>query len=193
MIPQEIQSAGGEVAKASGAVRAGDSGSPRGSEGASCHLGREAGSLEAVAEGSHRSVDVMSPVKQSSTDSVAAPSPSPATPEEKVEGGSTTGHGEAVRGDVGGGSCAPAAGQLPGTRPDSQPSGNSKNLTSTGARASASSGPSPGMGAPKSKSATACAGHQSQDPKTPPRSSQAGKDKAESRQKVSPPAPRVRV
>ncbi|XP_061232976.1 E3 ubiquitin-protein ligase RNF213 isoform X3 [Neopsephotus bourkii] len=190
VIPQEIQSTSSEVAKGGGAVLAGDSGGPRGSEGASSHLGREAGSVEAVAEGSHRSVDVMTPVKQSSTGNAAAPSPSPATPEEKVEGGSTTGRGEVVRGDVGGGSRAPAAGQLPATRADSQPSGSSKNLTSTGARASASSGPSPGMGAPKSKPATACAGHQSQNPKTPPRSSQAGKDKAESGQKASSPAPR---
>ncbi|XP_033923494.1 LOW QUALITY PROTEIN: E3 ubiquitin-protein ligase RNF213 [Melopsittacus undulatus] len=190
VIPQETESAGSEVAKAGDAVHAGDSGDPCGSEGASCHVGREAESLEAVAEGNHGSVDVMTPVKQSSTDNVAAPSPSPATPEEKVEGGSTTGCGEVVRGDVGGSSCAPAADQLPATRLDSQPSGSSKNLTSTGVRVSTSSEPSPGMGAPKSKSATACAGHQSQDPKTPPRSSQAGKDKAESRQKVSPPASR---
>uniref|UniRef100_A0A8B9G672 RING-type E3 ubiquitin transferase n=1 Tax=Amazona collaria TaxID=241587 RepID=A0A8B9G672_9PSIT len=187
VIPQEIQSTGSEVAKEGAAVHAGDSGGTHGSEGALCHLGKEAGSLEAVAEGSHQSVDVMIPVKQSSTDNVAAPSPGPATPEEKVEGGSTTGCGEVVRSDVGGGSRAPAAGQLPATEPDSQPSGSSKNLTSTALRASASSGPSPGMGAPKSKSATACAGHQSQDPKAPPRSSQAGKDKAE---KVSSPAPR---
>ncbi|XP_030361798.1 E3 ubiquitin-protein ligase RNF213 isoform X3 [Strigops habroptila] len=192
VIPQEIQGPGGEVAKAGAAVCAGDRGGTRGSEEASCHLGREAGSLEEVAEGSHRDVVVMTPLKQSSTDNVAAPSPSSAAPEEKVEGGSTTGCGEVVRGDVGGGSRAPDAGQLPATRPDSQPSGSSKNLTSTGARASASSGPSPGMGAPKSKSATACAGHQSQDAKTPPvvKSSQAGKDRPESRQKVSPPAPR---
>uniref|UniRef100_A0A663EII0 RING-type E3 ubiquitin transferase n=1 Tax=Aquila chrysaetos chrysaetos TaxID=223781 RepID=A0A663EII0_AQUCH len=180
VIPQEIQTLGSEVAQAGADVLAGDSGGACESDGALGHLGKEAGSLEAVAEGSHSSVDVMTPPKQSSTANVAAPPPpSSAAPEEKVGGESTTVCGETVRRNVEGGSCSPGAGQLPETRPDSQSSGSSKKLASTGERVSISSGLSPGTGAPKTKPATPRAEDRSQGAKTPPvvKSSQVGKDK----------------
>ncbi|XP_054702200.1 E3 ubiquitin-protein ligase RNF213 isoform X2 [Grus americana] len=181
---REIQTPGSEVAKPGDGVHAGDSGGTHGSNTVLGHLGKEAGSLEVVAEGSQSSVDVMSPPKQSSMDSVAAPSPSSAAPKEKVGGGSTTKCGETVRSDVEGGSCAPDAGQLPKTRPDSQSVGSSKKSASTGKTASISSGLSPG--APKSKPA-ASAELQSQDRKTPAvaKSLQAGKDEQDTRQKAS--------
>ncbi|XP_074900257.1 E3 ubiquitin-protein ligase RNF213 isoform X2 [Buteo buteo] len=188
VIPQEIQTLGSEVAQAGADVLAGDSGGARESDGALGHLGKEAGSLEVVAEGSHGSVDVMTPPKQSSTDNVAAPPPpSSAAPKEKVRGESTTVCGETVRRNVEGGSCSPGAGQLPETRPDSQSSGSSKKLASTGERGSVSSGLSPGTGVPKSEPATPGAEDRSQGAKTPPvvKSSQAGKDKQDARQKVS--------
>ncbi|KAK4812085.1 hypothetical protein QYF61_026917 [Mycteria americana] len=187
VIPQEIQTPGSEIAKPSADLIAGDSGGAHESNRALGLLGKEAGSLEAVAEGSHSSVDVVTPPKQSSTENVAAPSPSSAAPKEKAGGGSTTGCGATVRSNVEGGSCAPNAGQVPETRPDSQSSGRSKKLASTGERASISSGLSPGTGAPKSKPATPCAEHRSQDTKTPPvvKSSQAGKGKEDTSQKVS--------
>ncbi|XP_049669068.1 E3 ubiquitin-protein ligase RNF213 isoform X5 [Accipiter gentilis] len=188
VIPQEIQTPGSEVAQAGADVLAGDSGGARESGGVLGHLGKEAGSLEVVAEGSHSSVDVMTPPKQSSTDNVAAPPPpSSAAPKEKVRGESTTVCGETVRHNVEGGSCSPGAGQLPETRPDSQSSGSSKKLASTGERGSVSSGLSPGTGAPKSKPATPRAEDGSQGAKTPPvvKSSQAGKDKQDARQEVS--------
>ncbi|XP_050764641.1 E3 ubiquitin-protein ligase RNF213 [Gymnogyps californianus] len=187
VIPQEIQTLGSEVSKPGAVVLAGDSGDARESDGTLGHLGKEAGSVEAVAEGGHSSVAVMTPAKESSTDNVAAPSPSSAAPKEKVGGGNTTECGETVRSNVEGGSRAPDAGQLPETRPDSQSSGSSKKLASTGETASISSGLSPGTGAPKSKPAAPCAEHRSQDTKTQPvvKSSQAGKDKQDTRQTAS--------
>ena len=195
VIPQEIQTPGSEVAKPGADVLAGDNGDARESDGTLGHLGKEAGSVEVVAEGGHSSVAVMTPPKESSTDNVAAPSPSSAAPKEKVGGGNTTECGETVRSNVEGGSRAPDAGQLPETRPDSQSSGSSKKLASTGERASVSSGLSPGTGAPKSKPATPCAEHRSQDTKTQPvvKSSQAGKDKQDSRQTASSSTSKVSV
>ncbi|KAM9281709.1 E3 ubiquitin-protein ligase RNF213 isoform 3-T4 [Morus bassanus] len=162
VIPQEIQTLGSEVAKPGADVFAGDGGGTCESDRALGHLGKEAGCLEVE-------------------------SPSSAAPKEKVGGGSTTGHGETVRSNVEGSSRAPDAGQLPETRSDSQSSGSSKKLASTRERASVSSRLSPGTGAPKSKPATPRAEHQSQDTKTPPvvKSSQAGKDKEDTSQKVS--------
>ncbi|XP_075025423.1 E3 ubiquitin-protein ligase RNF213 isoform X2 [Calonectris borealis] len=187
VIPQEIQTPGSEVAKLGADVLAGDSGGAHKSDRVLGYLGKEAGSLEAVAEGSHSSVDVMTPPKQSSTDNVAASSPSSAAPKEKVGGGSSTECGETVRSNVERDSRAPDTGQFPETKPDSQSSGSGKKLASTGKRASVSSGSSPGTGAPKSKPATACAERLSQDTKTPPvvKSSQAGKDKDDTSRKVS--------
>lgn len=109
-IAQEVQTPGSEVAKPGADLLAGDSGGTRESDRALGHLGREAGSLEAVAEGSHSSVDVMTPPKQSSARNVAAPSPSSAAPKKAAEGGSTTECGEAVRSNVEGGSRGPDAG-----------------------------------------------------------------------------------
>ncbi|XP_068269102.1 E3 ubiquitin-protein ligase RNF213 [Nyctibius grandis] len=187
VIPQEIQTPGSEAAKASADVLAGDSGGTQESDRALGPSGKEAGSLEAVAEGGHSSVDVMAPAERSSTDNVAAPSPSSAAPKEKVGGESTTECGETVRSNVEGGSRAPDAGQLPETGPVSPSSGSRKKPASTGERASVSSEVSPGTGAPKSKPASACAERGSQDPKTPAvvKSSQAGKDKEDPRQKAS--------
>ncbi|XP_009327419.1 PREDICTED: eukaryotic translation initiation factor 3 subunit B-like, partial [Pygoscelis adeliae] len=167
-IAQETQTPGSEVAKPGAALLAGDSGGTHESDRELGHLGKEAGSLEAVAEGSHSSVGVMTPPKQSSARNVAAPPPSSAAPKKKVEGGSTTECGEAVGSNVEGGSGGPDAGQLPEARPDSQSSGSSKKLASTGERASISSELSAGTGVPKSKPATPCAEHRSQDTQTPP-------------------------
>ncbi|XP_074703437.1 E3 ubiquitin-protein ligase RNF213 isoform X1 [Strix aluco] len=183
--PQEIQTLGSEVAEPGADVLAGDGGGARESGGALGRLGKEAGSLEA--EGSRSSVDVMAPPKQSSTDSVAAPAPSSAAPEEKVGGRSTTECGGTGRSNVEGGSRAPDTGQLPETKPASQSSGSHKKLASTGERTSVASGLSPGMGAPKSKAGAPCAEHGSQDTKTPPvvKSSQAGRVKQDAGQQVS--------
>ncbi|XP_074967750.1 E3 ubiquitin-protein ligase RNF213 [Phalacrocorax aristotelis] len=162
VIPQKIQTPGSEVAKPGADLVTGDSRGTREGNSALGLLGKEAGSLEVE-------------------------SPSSAAPKEKVGGGSTTGHGETVMSNVEGSSCAPDAGQLPETGSDSQSSGSSKKLGSTGERASVSSGFSPGKGAPKSKPAAPCAEHRSQDTKTPPvvKSSRAGKGKEDTTQKVS--------
>ncbi|XP_051491080.1 E3 ubiquitin-protein ligase RNF213 isoform X2 [Apus apus] len=172
VVPQEMQSPGNEVAKPGADVLVGDSGGTRESNSAVCHLGREAGGLEVVAEGGPSSVDVMAPPKQSSMDGGAAPFPSSAVLKEKMGGGSTT-----ECGDVEGGSHASAAGQLPGTRPDSQSSGSTKKLASTGEGVNISSGLSLATEAPTSKPAAPCAGHWSQDTETPSSCLQAGKDK----------------
>ncbi|XP_061866845.1 E3 ubiquitin-protein ligase RNF213 isoform X2 [Colius striatus] len=186
--PKEIQTSVSEGAKVGADVLAGDSGGARESDKVLSHLGKEAGSLEASAKGCHRSTDVMAPPKQSNGDNVAAPSPSSAASKEKVGGGSTTQSEGMVRSNVEGGVRAPAAGQLRGTRPDPQSSGSSKNLASTGERASVSSGMSPGKKAPTSKPATTPpAEHQSQGTKAPAvvKGSQAGKDKEDTRQKTN--------
>ncbi|KAM6050451.1 E3 ubiquitin-protein ligase RNF213 isoform 2-T2 [Chlamydotis macqueenii] len=186
-VPQEIQTPGSEVTKPGADVFAGDSGGTHESDRALGHLGTEAGSLEVVAEGSHSSVGVMTPPKQSSAENVTAPPPSSAAPEEQVGGGSTTECREAVRSNVERGSRAPDTGQPPETRPDSQSSGSSEKLASTGERASVSRGLSPGTGATESEPAAPCAERQSQDTKTPPvvQSSQAGKDKEDTGRAVS--------
>lgn len=57
VIPQEMQPLGSEAARSGADVLAGDSGGAHESGRALGHLGKEAGSLEAVAEGSHSSVD----------------------------------------------------------------------------------------------------------------------------------------
>jgi len=182
-----MQSPGGEAAKLGADVLGGGSGGTGGSGRVLGHSAKEAGSLEAVAEGSPSSVDVKTPPKQRGADNVAAPSPSPAAPKEKVGGGSTTEHRETVQGSVGGGSHAPDAGQLAESRADFQSSGSGEKAASTGERASLSSGPSPGMGAPGHTPAAASAERRSQDAQTPPavRSSQAGKDQQDTGQKVS--------
>ncbi|XP_075296696.1 E3 ubiquitin-protein ligase RNF213 isoform X2 [Opisthocomus hoazin] len=184
---EEMQSPGGEAAKLGADVLAGSSGGAGGSGRALGHSAKEAGSLEAVAEGSPSSVDVKTPPKQRGADNVAAPSPSPAAPKQKVGGGSTTEHRETVQGSVGGGSHAPDAGQLAESRADFQSSGSGEKAASTGERASLSSGPSPGTGAPGHTPAAASAERRSQDAQTPPavRSSQAGKDQQDTGQKVS--------
>ncbi|XP_040438107.1 E3 ubiquitin-protein ligase RNF213 isoform X1 [Falco naumanni] len=187
VIPQEAQTVGSEVDKPGADVLAGEIGSTHESDRALGHLGKEAGSLEAIAEGSHSTVGVMTPPKQSSTDNVAAPSPSSAAPKEEVEGGSTTECREVIRSNMEGDSRDRDTGQLPETSPDSQSLGSHKKLASTGERASISSGLSPGTGAPKSKPAAPCAEHQSPAKKTPPvvKSSQARKSEEGSRQKAS--------
>ncbi|KAM6403699.1 uncharacterized protein O9250_010043 [Rhynochetos jubatus] len=81
--PREIQTPGSEVAQPGAEVLVGDSGGAHERDGALGHLGKEAGSLEAVAEGRHSSVDALTPPKQSGTDSVAAPPPNSAAPKEK--------------------------------------------------------------------------------------------------------------
>ncbi|KAM6119107.1 E3 ubiquitin-protein ligase RNF213 [Phoenicopterus ruber ruber] len=184
---REMQSAGTEVASPGADALAGDSGGAEERERASGHLGKAAGSLEAVAEGSHSGVGVTAPPKQSSTADAAAPSPSSAAPEEKVGGGSTSECSKTVGSNVEGGSRAPAAGQLPETGPDRQSSGSSKKPASTGERASVSSGMSPGTGAPRSKPAAACAERGRQDTQTPAvvSSSRAGKDQEETSRKGS--------
>ncbi|KAM6377190.1 E3 ubiquitin-protein ligase RNF213 [Pluvialis apricaria] len=187
VIPQEIQTPGNEVAKAGANVLAGESGGAHESSMALGDSGKAAGSLEAVAGGGHSSVGVMTPPRQSSTDNVAAPSPSSAAPKEKVRGGSTRECGEMVRSNVDGGSGAPDAHRLPETRPDSQSSGSSKKLTSPAGRVSLSSEPSPGPGVPKSKPAPPCAERPSQDAKAAAvvKSCQAGTEEQDTREKAS--------
>ncbi|XP_042658256.1 E3 ubiquitin-protein ligase RNF213 isoform X2 [Tyto alba] len=185
--PQDIRTPGGEVAEARADVLAGGSEGAQDSDKALGRSGKGAGSVEAAARGGGSGVDGATAPKQSSTDSVAAPAASSAAPKEKVGGGGTTECRETVRSSVEGGSRAPDAGQLPETRADSRSLGSSKKLGSAGERASVSSGLSPATGAPKSKPAAPCAEHQSRDTKTPAvvRSSQAGKDKQDPRQKAS--------
>uniref|UniRef100_A0A8C3KDY2 Uncharacterized protein n=1 Tax=Calidris pygmaea TaxID=425635 RepID=A0A8C3KDY2_9CHAR len=150
---QEIQTPGSEAAKVGAEVLAGESGGAHESKRALDDLGKEeAGSLEAVPEGSDSSVEVMTPPKQSSTGNVAAPSLSSAAPKEEVRG-------ESTRSEMEGGSCAPDAGQFPGTRMDSWSSGSSQKLPSTEQRASLSSRLSPGTGEPTSKAVIPGAGH----------------------------------
>ncbi|XP_026716672.1 E3 ubiquitin-protein ligase RNF213 isoform X2 [Athene cunicularia] len=190
--PQEIQTLGSEAAEPGADVLAGDGRGARESDGALGRSGKEAGSREAVAEGSRSSVRVMAPPKQSSTDSGAAPAPSSAAPEEKVEGRSTTECGETGRSNVEGNGCAPDTGQLPETKPASQSSGSHKKPASTGEKTSVASGLSPDTGVPKSKAAAPCAEHGSQDMKTPPvvKSSQAGRVKQDTGQQASSSTPR---
>ncbi|XP_069729030.1 E3 ubiquitin-protein ligase RNF213 [Phaenicophaeus curvirostris] len=185
VIPQEIQTLGSEVAKPGAGVLAGDNRDANESKRVLGDLGKDTGNLEVVAEDSHSSVDTITPPKQSSTDNVAAPSPSSVAPKEKVGDGSTTECGEVIRSNVEGGGCAPDADQLPETRPESQSLDSSKKLASTEERASVSSESSSGTPAPKSKPATPHA--ERQDTKTPPvvKGLQAGKETQDRRQKAS--------
>ncbi|XP_068007364.1 E3 ubiquitin-protein ligase RNF213 isoform X3 [Melanerpes formicivorus] len=82
---QEIPSPASEAAKPGANVLAHDSGGAQERNSVLGPPGKEAGSQEAVAEGSHSNTGVMTPPKQSSTDNVTAPTPSSAAPKEKSE------------------------------------------------------------------------------------------------------------
>ncbi|XP_064532292.1 E3 ubiquitin-protein ligase RNF213 isoform X2 [Pseudopipra pipra] len=163
VFPQEIQPPGSEAAKPGADVLAGASGGTAEGDGALAHPGKEPASLEA---------DVLTPPKQSSTASEAAPAPSSAAPRDSLGDGRTTEHGETIRANVEQGSRAP--GQLPETRAGSQSQGSSKNVASAGQGASAAPGLPPAQ-EPKRKP----------DTKSSPvaQSPQAGKNKQDPRQK----------
>lgn len=182
---QKIQTPGSEAAKPSADLLAGDRGALENS-GVSGQLGKEAQSLETVAEGSHSSVAVMTPSKESTVNNVSAPSLG-STALEEVRGGSTTQSGEVVRSNMEESSAVSDTVQLLESGPDSQSSGSRNKMTSTGGRTDTSSGSSSGSGVSENKISTSCAEHESQVTKTPPvaKSLEAGKGKQDTSQEVS--------
>ncbi|XP_068511209.1 E3 ubiquitin-protein ligase RNF213 [Anas acuta] len=183
---QKIQTPGGEVAKPSSDFLAGGNRGALENGGVSVQLGKEAPSLEMVAEGSHSSEAVMTPSKESTVSNVSAPSPG-STALEEVRGGSTTQSGEVVRSNVEESSAVSDTVQLLESKPDSQSSGSRNKMTSMGGRTDTSSGSSSGSGVSENKTATSCAERESQDTKTPPvaKSLEAGKGKQDTSQEVS--------
>lgn len=179
---QKIQTPGSEVAKPSSDFLAGDNRGALENGGVSGQLGKEAPSLEMVAEGSHSSEAVMTPSKESTVSNVSAPSPG-STALEEVRGGSTTQSGEVVRSNVEESSAVSDTVQLLESEPDSQSLGSRTKMTSTGGRTDTSSG----SGVSENKTATSCAERESQDAKTPPvaKSLEAGKGKQDTNQEVS--------
>lgn len=183
---QKIQTPGSEVAKPSADLLAGDNRGALENSGVSGQLGKEAPSLEMVAEGSHSSEAVMTPSKESTVSNVSAPSLG-STALEEVRGGSTTQSGEVVRSNVEESSAVSDTVQLLESEPDSQSLGSRTKMTSTGGRTDTSSGSSSGSGVSENKTATSCAERESQDTKTPPvaKSLEAGKGKQDTSQEVS--------
>lgn len=194
LVAQKIQTPGSEVAKPGADLLAGDNRGAHENGGALGHLGKEAQSLEMVAEGSHSSVAAMTPSKESTVNNVAAPSPG-STALKEVRGGSTTQSGEVVRSNTEESSGVSDTAQLLESGPDSQSLGSRNKLTSTGGRTNASSGFSSSSGVSESELATSCAERGSQDTKTPPlvKSLEAGKGRQDTSQEVSCLATKVSV
>ncbi|XP_066836382.1 E3 ubiquitin-protein ligase RNF213 isoform X3 [Anser cygnoides] len=186
LVAQKIQTPGSEVAKPGADLLAGDNRGAHENGGVLGHLGKEAESLEMVAEGSHSSVAAMTPSKESTVNNVAAPSPG-STALTEVRGGSTTQSGEVVRSNTEESSGVSDTAQLLESGPDSQSLGSRNKLTSTGGRTNASSGFSSSSGVSESELATSCAERGSQDTKTPPlvKSLEAGKGRQDTSQEVS--------